>query len=142
MYMRRLLLSVFVLLMGFSAYSQQADSKLYDVYTMEQIDNFRAKNPKAIDNMNFYVNNVYYIIDAPSKSIESQELKRVDFKTGAILSDEITAFDLEDFNPYLYNCKPANDKKTYYTVGNTGKLVVMRSTQEMAAKYQQYQKRQ
>ena len=81
MYMRRLLLSVFVLLMGFSAYSQQADSKLYDVYTMEQIDNFRAKNPKAIDNMNFYVNNVYYIIDAPSKSIESQELKRVDFKT-------------------------------------------------------------
>jgi len=91
--------------------------------------------------MNFYVNNSYYIIDEPSKTIDSEPLQRIDFKTRAVISGEITIFDLTDFNPYLYNCKPANNKNSYYTVGSTGKLVVMRSTQDIAAKYRQYQKR-
>ena len=141
MNMKRLFLVSFVFVLGFTAFSQQADSKLYDVYTINQIDNFRQNNPESIDYMNFYVNNVALIVDFPEgKQIETQQLFRIDPKTGTILSDEITEADLTDFNPYLYNCKPANDKNTYYTIGSTGKLLIMRSTQEMAKRYKQYQK--
>lgn len=139
--MRRLLAVVLVFILGFTAYSQQADSKLCDVYTVDQINNFRQNNPSSIDYMNFYVNNVAIITDFPEgKQIETQQLFRVDFKTGTVLSDEITEADLMDFNPYLYNCKPANSKNTYYIIGSTGKLLIMRSTQEMAKKYKQHQK--
>ncbi len=139
--MRRLLLVVLVFVLGFTAYSQQADSKLYDVYTLDQIENFRQKNPASVDYMNFYVNNVAMIVDFPDgKPIEVQQLFKIDPKTGTVLSDEIVQSDLVDFNPYLYNCKPANNKSTYYTIGSTGKLLIMSSTQEMARKYKQYQK--
>ena len=138
--MRRLLVLAFVFVLGFTAYSQQADSKICDVYTVDQINNFK-KTPGAIDYMNFYVNNVAQIVDFPEgKQLETQQLFRVDPKTGTILSDEITEADLMDFNPYLYNCKPANDKNTYYIIGSTGKLLIMHSTQEMSRKYKQYQK--
>ena len=141
MNMRRLFLVTLVLVLGFTAYSQQADSKLYDVYTLNQIENFRQNNPASIDYMNFYVNNVATIVDFPEgKQIETQQLFRIDPKTGTVLSDEITESDLMDFNPYLYNCKPANETNTYYTIGSTGKLLIMHSTQEMARKYKQYQK--
>jgi hypothetical protein len=129
------------MLIGFTSFAQQADSKLYDVYTIDQINNFRQNNPKSIDYFNFYVNNVALIVDFPEgKPIEVQQLFKIDPKTGTVLSDEITQADLMDFNPYLYNCKPANEKDTYYVIGSTGKLLIMHSTQEIARKYKQYQK--
>jgi len=140
MNMKQLLLSVLVFVLGFTTYSQQADSKLCDVYSVSQLEHFRQVSPQSIDYMNFYVNNVVTIVDFPKgKQLETQQLFKKDPKTGELLTDEITSLDLINFNPYLYNCKSASNKNTYYTIGSTKKLLVMYSVQEMARKYKQYQ---
>jgi len=138
--MKKIFLTIFVLALWFNVFSQQADSKLYDIYTIDQIEHYRKINPKSIDYLNFYVNNVAMVATIPDKPFNHQQLFKIDQKTGENISDEITEADLIDFNPYLYNCKSKNEKYSYYIAGDTGKMIIMRSTQEMARRYRQYQK--
>lgn len=134
-----LLLIGVVLFTAFSYAQEQPNSKLCDVYTTQHLANLKNNNPDAITYFNFYVNNSFEIVEAPDKPINKVELKRIDFNTKAILSDEIIENDLMDFNPLLYNCV-TSDSRTYYSIGNTGKLLVMYSTEEIQVKFKQLKK--
>jgi hypothetical protein len=132
-----LLLTIAIFFASFSK-AQMPDSKLSAVYTPEEINHFKQAMPDVIKFNNFYVNNAAYITEAPKgKAIKTIELHKINPKTGEILSDAIQMIDLIDFNPYLFNCKSQFDKNTYYSIGNTGKILVMRSTKEIQRRFSQ-----
>jgi len=129
-----------VLLFTLNSFAQIADNKLSVLYSPEQLSNLKNTMPGSIEYLNYYVNNSYRITDFPTeKPIEHQMLKKVDPVTGEILSGEITINDIRDFNPYLFNCKPQMNKRTYYKIGNTGKMLIMYSHKEIQSGFKQWQ---
>ncbi len=138
MKINKVLILIAVVMASMYSYGQQVDSKLSVVYSPEQINHFKQSNPDMIKFANFYVNNASYITDAPEgKTIETTPLRKINPKTGEILQDEIRMIDLQDFNVYLYNCKSKANSNTFYTIGNTGKILVMRSNAEISRLFKQ-----
>ena len=124
------------------SYGQQVDSKLNVIYTPEQISHFKQASPDMIAYSNFYVNNATYVTSPPQgKSIETTPLRRVNPKTGEVLQDEITMTDMQDFNVYMYNCKSKTNSSTFYSIGNSGKILVMRSSTEIQKSFMKSKKR-
>jgi len=129
-----------VLLFTLNSFAQISDPKLSAVYSPEQLNNLKNTMPGSIDYLNYYVNNSYRIVDFPTeKAIEHRMLKKIDPLTGQTINQEITINDIRDFNPYLFNCKPQMTSRTYYKIGNTGKMLIMYSHKEIQAGFKQWQ---
>jgi len=126
---------IFVITMLFSIYSfgQRIDSRLSAVYSPEELN---SMNPNAIKYFNFYVKNSYRIVNfTTTKPIDYKILYKINPKTKEIISEKINYSDIVDFNPYLFSCETAQDKATYYKIGNTGKLLIMLSREEIEKEF-------
>ncbi|PLX00408.1 MAG: hypothetical protein C0594_15750 [Marinilabiliales bacterium] len=127
---------LFVILFIGSAIAQvNPDSKLFVKYEPSYFNKYQHKNPEIIEYMNFYVNHSWKIINMPDKEVQSEELKKVDPKTGSLLDEQIVVSDLDNFNIYLYNCKPDQEKRKYYTIGDTKKMLIIYSHNEITDKF-------
>lgn len=116
--------------------SSKYDSRLLTKYTSEYLESLQAED---LDYLNFIVDNSYYLMDAQTvKQINTVALVRVDPQTKA--ETPITSLDeiQNNFNPYLYNCEIGAANQTYYTIGSTGMILVMRSKASLDMKYRSY----
>ena len=131
-----MLLLISAVLLTMYSYSQQADLRLSAVYSAEEISKLKQSAPDAINYFNFYVSNSYIITDfVADKPMDYKELHKIDPRTKEVLSDDIRTSDVIDFNPYLFDCTPDMDKRTYYKMGDTGKLLIMLSRKEINKKF-------
>ena len=122
--------------MSMYSYGQQTDSKLSAVYSPEQLIQMKQTSPDAIEYFNFYVNNSYVITNfVADKPMDYKELHKINPQTKEILSDVVKTSDIVNFNPYLFDCNPDMDKRTYYKMGDTGKLLIMLSRKEIDKKF-------
>jgi len=126
-------LAVFVLFVSVSFAQTEINPKLYAKYDKAYLDKISKEHPAQLDKMNFFVEHAGYVIDMPDKPIQYKELVRLSDN-----SKNITLEEIKNFNPYLYNCKNDVSRTTYYKVGNTGKLLVMVSLQELNRMYDNY----
>jgi|GEM_PF-1286475 hypothetical protein len=135
-----LLLTIAIFFASFSK-AQMPDSKLSAVYTPEHLNNLKHNNPDAIEYFNFYVNNSFKITDLPQgKDLEKEELHKINPITKEITNEQIQMVDLVDFNPYLFSCKTDQNNRKYYSIGNTGKLLIMFSNKEIQEKFRNSKK--
>jgi hypothetical protein len=111
------------------------DPRLYAKYDKSYLEKISKENPQQLEKMNFFVEKAGYIIDMPGKPIQYKELVRLSDN-----SKDISLEEIKNFNPYLYNCKNDVSRTTYYKIGNTGKLLIMRSLQELNRMYDNYLK--
>ncbi len=111
------------------------DERLYAKYDKAYLEKISRENPELLEKMNFFVEHAGYIIDMPDKPIEYKDLVRKSDHSKDITMDEV-----KNFNIYLYDCQPAIDRSTYYKIGNTGKLLILRSSQELNRMYDNYKK--
>jgi hypothetical protein len=132
------LLSVLLLFFVVELKAQNYDQRLLQVYSASSLEQMERNAPGTIDYLNFYVANSYqFIVKPEGKDIPTQELNFVDLQTGAVLSYTLTPADLDQFNPYLFNCKPGI-KHTYYTIGTQGKILMMLSQSEIERRYKKH----
>ncbi len=132
MRINKLLVLIGAVLLSIYSYGQQADSKLSVLYTPAEISHFKQNNPDVLEFYNYYVNNATYFTEIPKgKTLKTIPLKKVNPKTGEVLQDAIQMIDLDDFNPYLFNCKSQNNVNTFYSIQASNKILVMRSTIEI-----------
>lgn len=137
-------LTVFVLLMSISFYSfsqleETIDSRLLSKYSQEYLNKLKMDNPDEFDYLNFSVKNSYLIMDFTTNKVFDFQMLR---KTDPITKQEIEVNTLdeidENFNPFLYNCEIGQKNQMCYKVGNTGKMIVMRSKASLDMKYRSY----
>jgi len=103
------------------------DQRLNDKYSIEYLNDLKSQDPAALDYLNYFVENVYRIIDMPDKQIACLDLKRVDVTN----NQPITLAEMENFNLYKYNCTVLPDKRMFYKIKNTGKLLIIKSEKEL-----------
>lgn len=137
-------LTTFVLLMSISFYSfsqleETIDSRLLSKYSQEYLNKLKMDNPDEFDFLNFSVKNSHTIMDfAVDKAFDFKMLRKIN----PITKQEIEVSTLdeinENFNPYLYNCKIGQKNQMCYKVGNTDKMIVMRSKASLDMKYRSY----
>ena len=127
-------LGAFMSLMSF-AQQDEIDPRLYAKYDKEYLEKISVENPKLLEKMNFYLQKSWTITDMPDKPIHYEELRRLSDNSTNITLDEI-----KNFNPYLYNCKNELYSSTYYKIGNTGKLLIMRPLMDLDRMYKNYLK--
>ena len=136
MKINKVLILIGIVLLSMYSFGQQTDSKLSAVYSPEELISIKQSSPNAIEYFNFYVNNsyviTYFVADKP---MDYKELHKINPQTKEVLSDAITTSDVTDFNPYLFDCNPDTEKRTYYKMGNTGKLLIMLSRKEIQKKF-------
>ena len=130
----KILMFVIGIFMSIATFAQtEIDSRLYAKYDKAYLEKLSQENPQQLEKMNFFVKNAGYVIDMPDKPVEYKELVRLSDNSKNITLDEI-----KNFNPYLYSCKNDISRTTYYKIGNTGKLLIMRSLQELNRMYDNY----
>ncbi|MBU0764457.1 MAG: hypothetical protein KJ607_06460 [Bacteroidetes bacterium] len=140
MYKKIMIAMAFVCCALIASGQEAPDAKLYVRYNQAYINNLLNNNPEIVVYLNFFVNNSWRIIDKPDKEIDCSKLSKINPETGEILEDPITSEDLEDFNIYRYNYRMDPDKRTYYTLGDTDKILIVLSDNELSKLYKNRQK--
>lgn len=119
-------------LMSISQSSDKINPKLYAKYSNEYLETLKTDHPDRLAFLNYFADETCYIVDMPNKPIETIDLQKNDAEDGYV----ITLSDLEDFNMYEYNIVPAINEQKYYKVGNTGKLIIVRSEMSMTKRFE------
>lgn len=131
------LLTLFSLSITVAFSQKNIDNCLYAKYGKEELQKMQQNSPEQLDFLNFYVKHAGYFVDMPNKPIQYTDLIRLKDN-----SKNITANELINFNPYLYNCKNLQDKNSYYKAGNTGKLLIMISMKDLQIQYKNHKRMQ
>ena len=129
---KTLFLIMFVIAANVFGFSQNHNSKLLSKYDDQVLSEMQTKNESQYEFLKYYVNNGYRFIDMPDKSIQYQELEKINPKTGEPIEDYvITESDLIDFNPLEFSCQYSDNQRNYYKFGNTGKLLIIPTTSDI-----------
>lgn len=126
-----------------SIYSQNINEKLLVKYDAQKLETMKNNNPDGYYLLDYFVNKACYVIDMPDKPINYIELRRVNPGTGALAPnqsftiDEVTS---TSFNPLNYNIAYNFDTYNYYKVGETGKLIVVPSLNDLEQSAKNYQR--
>ncbi len=129
---KTLFVIMFVMAANVFGFSQNHNSKLLSKYDDQVLSEMQTKNESQYEFLKYYVNNGYRFIDMPDKSIQYQELEKINPKTGEPIEDYvITESDLIDFNPLEFSCQYSDNQRNYYKFGNTGKLLIIPTTSDI-----------
>ncbi|MBN2668795.1 MAG: hypothetical protein JXR60_06155 [Bacteroidales bacterium] len=135
--MRLLLLVVLMFINVGLTYSQvDYDSKLLSKYEKAFLEEQVEHDQNFIIRQNFLVNESYLIVDRSEidLSIEFKTLKNIDRFTKQESNVDWINFDLSNFNLYNYSYE-CTKERNYYLLGNTGKVLVILSQQEITREY-------
>ena len=116
----------------------EPDSRLYEVLKSSYIENLLHNTPNQIFYFNYLLEHSYIITDfSTDKDFEYNELRKIDPETKKITNELITNSNLLNFNILKYKCSNEG-KRTYYKIGNTGKMLIMLSNREVTKGFNDY----
>lgn len=114
----------------------EPDSRLLSRYEKSYIDKLAQANPETIQYMNFELDNSYIITDFPPGKIETlPELYLLDKAAKAPVKQSLTDFDFNNIDIFKYSYQRGFDSRTYYRIGNTGKVIAFKSEKELVEKF-------
>jgi hypothetical protein len=131
--MRYLLLPLFILIFG-AANAQtenNPDARLFVRYSADYLTEIQQSNPGLISLMNYRLDFSWQIVEIGPKVSEYPELHRFDANTKSVGS-AFTSSDMAGFNIMEWNTESFYDKRNYYRLGDTGKVLVIFSEKEVA----------
>ena len=135
----KLLKSSFLLgliLFSVLSFAQNINTKLYAKYDSSYLKKLQKENPEKLDYLNFYAEHASYITDLPDKKTPNLiALKKIDRTTGKVIESSITFNDIENLNFLEYNCKSLPTKSSFYRIGGTDKMLVVKSEKNIRRYY-------
>lgn len=103
------------------------DPRLEAKYDAEQLAELSENHPAVIEYWTFYLDNAYYVADAPS----GKDLAHL---------PTVQVADVSDFNVLSLDVHPLEQVENRYVIEGTNKLLVIRSTQKITALYNEYRR--
>lgn len=142
MFMKKIILLLSLILMGFGAFSQVSsfDSRLYAKYSEDILLNIQNNDPADIEYLNWFVENAFVIkeINDPESSAYPK-LRYLDKET-KMEGAEVTEYNPETFNVLEYSYEISAKSSNAYLIGNTGKLLVFYSGETMTKLFNEYRR--
>lgn len=133
---------VFLLCLVFSfSYAQVVpDSRLLSNNSKQQLELIQENNPVVILYMNFYLDNSYYITSLPmDKTSNLEDISIIKNKeSGQTIDIEFLSKNSSEFNINNYDFKRYHNKPSYYKIGKTGKVFVIRSGDQINMMFNKY----
>lgn len=130
----RFLFVPFLILVFGAGYAQTEnvpDARLYARYSSEYLAEIQQSNPGVIDLMNYRLDFSWEIVEIGPKVSEYPELRRFNASTKTIGS-VFSSTDMAGFNIMEWNTESFYDKRNFYRLGDTGKVLVIFSEKEVA----------
>ena len=143
MFMKKIILLLSLILMGFGVFSQTLpiDSRLYARYSEEELQNMQQNNPEDLEYFNWFVENSYVIKDVTNPwALNYPKIKYLDNETKSE-GCEVTEFDADNFNIMEYAVNVGQKKSVVYVIGNTGKALVLYSNEYLTKLYNEYRRK-
>jgi hypothetical protein len=144
--MKKVIVSTFFLLILSMTFAQSpkekiaADPRIIEVFGQETVDFYLENNPSLIQYYNYFLENSYSIQEIPQEKMGDlqtiPELKRKEkFQSDFI---DYTEKGLENLNIMKFDLKIDPNIGSIYRLGNTNKIIVFLSGNEIQNKYNKY----
>jgi hypothetical protein len=144
--MKKVIVSTFFLLILSMTFAQSpkekiaADPRIIEVFGQETVDFYLENNPSLIQYYNYFLENSYSIQEIPQEKMGDlqtiPELKRKEkFQSDFI---DYTEKGLENLNIMKFDLKIDPNIGPIYRLGNTNKIIVFLSGNEIQNKYNKY----
>ena len=143
MFMKKIILLSMLVISGITAFSQALpiDSRLYAKYSEEDLLDMQQNRPYDLEYLNWFVENSYLVKDVVNPGVlDYPKLKYMDRET-KMEGSEVTDFDAENFNVMEYGFEIAARSSNVYLIGNTGKILVFYSNEDLTKLYNEYKRR-
>jgi len=134
-----IILSAFIASSAFAQVKIVPDSRLYQCFSKEYIQEVQLNNPKLLAYYNFYLDNSYFISKTNStKKMDIPSISNVKYKESDKQFDEnIKDFSMKTFNPLKYDFKIEKNVYSHYSLGN-GDVIVFYPLKRFMKKYNEY----
>jgi len=135
-----LLLSLIFMAIGAFSQSVTIDSRLYAKYAEEDLLRIQSNNPTDIEYMNWFVENAFVVkeIRNPEAS-DFPKLRYIDKET-KMAGAEVSSYNAETFNVMEYDFEIGAKTSNAYLIGNTGKLLVFYSNEDLTKLFNEYRR--
>jgi len=143
MFMKKIILLSMLVISGITAFSQDLpiDSRLSAKYSEEDLLDMQQNRPQDLEYLNWFVENSYVIKEVVDPEVLNYpKLKYMDRET-KMEGSEVTEFDAENFNIMEYGFEIAAKSSNVYKIGDTGKLLVFYSSDDLTKLYNEYKRR-
>ena len=128
---------------GITAFSQTLpiDNRLRAKYSEEELLDMQRNRPEDLEYFNWFVENSYVIKEAGVSDLPNYpKLRYMDHETKSV-GCEVTEFNAESFNIMEYAIGIKQKKSVAYLIGNTGKVLVLYSNDDLTEKYNEYRRK-
>lgn len=132
-----LLFILSVCVSGFSQESVSFDQRLSAVFQDSYLIKAQQTDQQHIQYLEFCLDNGYsFIEDFPYDKISTlPELYRLNLQTKKVVTESLSDIDPASFNIFEYSFERGKSSKTYYRIGETGRVICFDSVDELTKKY-------
>lgn len=126
-----------------TSYNYFFDRRLVEIYGAEECEKLYRENPEFLNYCQFELESGFYITDMGllDRNTDNYTIETLEsFDPVNFPSDEEDLIFLGAFNPLRYNVKRSYFKNKYYRIGNTNKVLVLVSGEELRKKYNERKK--
>lgn len=126
-----------------TGYNHFFDRRLVEIYGAEECEKLNRENPEFLNFCQFELENGFYITDIKSLEglVEENKIEKLESLDPVNFPcDEEDLILLGAFNPLRYNVKRSYFVNKYYQIGNTNKVLVLVSGEELRNKYNERKK--
>ena len=143
MFMKKIILLLMLVISTIAVFSQvsQIDSRLYAKYSEEDLLNMQQNRPQDLDYLNWFVENAYIVKEVANPDVLNYPKLRYMDKETKMEGSEVTEFDAENFNIMEYGFEISAKSSNVYLIGNTGKILVFYSSDDLTKLYNAYKRR-
>jgi len=135
-----LIASLFVVVATFSQQTVSVDNRLIAKYTEEELSEIQRNNPADIEYLNWFLDNAFVIKEIRNpESADIQKLRYLDKET-KMAGAEVTEYNPETFNVMEYKISILPNSSNYYKIGNTGKVLVFSSGEDLTRRFNEYRR--
>ncbi len=131
-----------------NVFNPKPDERLFECFDSTYIETLIKTESVMILYMNFFLDSSYFITDIP----KGKEIMITDIRTVTIVkmkkdgkkqffNEDLDPFKPVSFNVYKYNFTRNFNQKSFYKLGDTGKMLVFYSGEELNNTFNKYKNR-
>lgn len=135
----KLIILFFAFIYSYCSFGQDINSKVIEYLGVERAYELFSNNPEKYNHLLDFINHSWYVQDVSFKNLSDlKDFRTVHFKGAAAnLFDDGQNFQIENFNPLLYDIRIEDKYPTIYKLGETGKIIVFYSREYFIKKHKE-----
>lgn len=113
------------------------DFRILETYGIDYVNRMELESQNRLTYLTYFLEHSYFIMDCP-KGKPYEDINSIPDKNGVVGNLIIDINNLSAFNVLNYNFTRDQKTRTFYKIGNTGKMIVFYSQDEFLKNYKEF----